>query len=134
MANDSPSLVVKLNRDAAESLLADFLKGDSRVGKDRVIQALSACYQSLALSRSNPEDRAAIELSAIESLMKLRSQMLYVLNYHRLMDGIEFPPDLLISLGMVGDSSLTSHPSTTVSAPVAASGGEFNYDFSALDN
>jgi hypothetical protein len=80
-----------------EVLLAKFLKLSEGTGKEKVIWALLAHYYSIALSKldAKPEE---IELAAIESIAKLRSQISYIKNYHRLNDGIDLTEEMDVSI------------------------------------
>ncbi|WP_373544892.1 hypothetical protein [Chamaesiphon sp.] len=72
-----------------EVLLAKFLKSIEGTGKEKVIAALSAFYHSIALSQEPGVSLGRIELAASQDLAKLRNQIDYIINYHRITNGIE---------------------------------------------
>lgn len=72
-----------------EVLLAKFLKSSEGTGKENVMAALSAFYYSIALSQEADACPSRIQLAAIQDLAKLRNQIDYIINYHRITNGIE---------------------------------------------
>lgn len=72
-----------------EVLLAKFLKSSEGTGKENVIAALSAFYYSIALSQEADVCPGRIQLAAIQDIAKLRNQIDYIINYHRITNGIE---------------------------------------------
>ena len=72
-----------------EVLLAKFLKSIDGTGKEKVIAALSAFYHSIALSQEPGISPGQIELVARQDLAQLRNQIDYIINYHRINNGIE---------------------------------------------
>lgn len=72
-----------------EVLLAKFLKSSEGTGKENVIAALSAFYYSIALSQEADVCPGRIQLAAIRDIAKLRNQIDYIINYHRITNGIE---------------------------------------------
>ena len=82
-----------------EVLLAKFLKSRKGQGKNKVIEALSAHYYSIALADESDVSPEEVELAAIDCIAKLRNQISYVINYHRLKHGIELSLESLSPFG-----------------------------------
>lgn len=89
-----------------EVLLAKFLKSRRGQGKNKVIEALSAHYYSIALADESEVSPEEVELAAIDCIAKLRNQISYVINYHRLKNGIELSSESLSPFGYTATGSI----------------------------
>jgi hypothetical protein len=89
-----------------EVLLANFLKSRRGQGKNKVIEALSAHYYSIALADQSDVSPEEVELAAIDCIAKLRNQISYVINYHRLKNGIELSSESLSPFGYTATGSI----------------------------
>jgi hypothetical protein len=134
MSGKSQNLfTVRLNdRYPKEATIAEYLKDCSEsTGKDLAIKALVNFYESIALSASGNADKNDIERAAIRCLNNLKTQILDIITYHRLQDGVNIPMELFnwIALPIATESPSVSDDSPIVPVPMVS-----DYDFSALDS
>jgi hypothetical protein len=105
-----------IKSDLNQVIIANFLK---RIGKSKptILKALYGFYASQARSEHPDSSQQDIELSLLESLNALSAQMRFLVNYHRVKDGINLSPECLMSFGLLP----MSQPVTTQQAQFADS-------------
>ena len=91
-----------IKSDFNQVLIAEFLK---RIGKSKptILKALYGFYASQARSERSDSSQQDIELALLESLNTLSAQMRFLVNYHRVKDGINLSPECLMSFGLLPD-------------------------------
>jgi hypothetical protein len=132
-----------------EVLLAKFLKSSEGTGKENVMAALSAFYYSIALSQEADACPSRIQLTAIQDIAKLQNQIDYIINYHRITNGIELTDRLEVPANkkiasavghplkpIVADSIVEDSIETVLADPIAidrlSREGEI-YDYTIFD-
>jgi hypothetical protein len=105
-----------IKSDFNQVLIAEFLK---RIGKSKptILKALYGFYASQARSEHPDSSQQEIELALLESLNTLSAQMRFLVNYHRVKDGINLSPECLMGFGLLP----ISQPLTTSQAQFADS-------------
>jgi hypothetical protein len=89
-----------IKSDLNQVIIAEFLK---RIGKSKptILKALYGFYASQARSEHPDSSQQDIELALLESLNALSAQMRFLVNYHRVKDGINLSPECLMSFGLL---------------------------------
>jgi hypothetical protein len=108
-----------IQSDFNQVLIAEFLK---RIGKSKptILKALYGFYASQARSEHPNSSQQEVELALLESLNTLSAQMRFLVNYHRVKDGINLSPECLMSFGLlpISQSLVTQQSQFTDSASV----------------
>jgi hypothetical protein len=98
-----------IKSDFNQVLIAEFLK---RIGKSKptILKALYGFYASQARSEHPNSSQQEVELALLESLNTLSAQMRFLVNYHRVKDGINLSPECLMSFGLLPISQPLTTP------------------------
>jgi hypothetical protein len=98
-----------IKSDFNQVLIAEFLK---RIGKSKptILKALYGFYASQARSEHPNSSQQEVELALLESLNTLSAQMRFLVNYHRVKDGINLSPECLMSFGLLPMSQPLTNP------------------------
>ena len=98
-----------IQSDFNQVLIAEFLK---RIGKSKptILKALYGFYASVARSEHPHSSQQEVELALLESLNTLSAQMRFLVNYHRVKDGVNLLPECLMSFGLLPMSQPLTNP------------------------
>jgi hypothetical protein len=110
MAVRKPQDVLRINvsqTDLQQSQLVKYLRDSGQI-TSRSMAAIEAYWYSYALAADRDIPDATVELAVSESVLALSSQIMRVLNFHRIDRGIVLPNEFLAQCGLVWGSSPSS--------------------------
>jgi hypothetical protein len=112
MAVRKPQDVLRINvsqTDLQQSQLVKYLRDSGQI-TSRSMAAIEAYWYSYALAADRDIPDATVELAVSESVLALSSQIMRVLNFHRIDRGIVLPNQFLTQCGLVWGGSSPSSP------------------------
>jgi hypothetical protein len=130
MTKENKQVVIRISisqTNPKQIAILNYLKATNSI-TNHAMEAIAAYWYSIALSDDNSSNDEDVELALLESLNKLNSQMLLLVDYHRVKRKIQVPPETLMRLGLLPIQCHTISSPVSIQVPTSSSLPIMNYD------